>query len=67
MSEKKAWRIVAPHFVAALIVYEGRVVDSAPILAWARNKTWREVRGYLKARGWHGRRLRYENLTAPPR
>ena len=48
------WRIVAPHFVAGLIVDHGRVAQAAPILRWAEGRRWGNVRRYLKAQGWHG-------------
>ena len=48
------WRIVAPHFVAVVIVERGRVTDSAPILAWTRGRRWRSVRADFRRRGWHG-------------
>lgn len=52
------WRIEAPHFVAGLVVEDGRVVEAAPILGWANGKEWREVRAYCKRNGWHGTPLR---------
>lgn len=46
-------RVVAPHFVAGLIMDEADVCsDAAPILKWAigRERSW--LRGYFKRKGW---------------
>lgn len=51
------WRIVAPHFVAGLLVEDGYVTEAAPILGWATGGQWSKVRSYLKRRGWHGAAL----------
>lgn len=48
------WRITAPHFVAALRVKDGRVVEAANILGWAVGKRWPEVKRYMRRKGWHG-------------
>jgi len=44
----------APHFCCGLRVdgETGRVVDAAPIVKWARGKTWGYVSGYLAKKGY---------------
>lgn len=51
---KTLWRIEAPHYVAAVIVEEGRVVEAADILWWTRGKLWAEVKAYFKRKGYRG-------------
>ena len=56
------WRIVGKHrhlgpFVAGLIVEDGRVVQAAPLLGWAKGKPWAEAKVYLKCKGYHGEPL----------
>ena len=58
MNRGLLWRIVAPHFVAGLVVRDGRVVEAAPILGWARGRPWAGVRSYLAGRKWSGTPLR---------
>ena len=45
-------RITAPHFVAGVVIEDGRVVRAAPIvkymMAW---QTWK-VRRYVERKGW---------------
>lgn len=50
----RMWRIVAPHFVAGLVVEEGLVTETAPILARWRGRRWVEVRARMVELGWHG-------------
>lgn len=46
-------RVVAPHFVAGLdIGVNGRCVEAAPILAWAKGKTEEELRDYFRRKNW---------------
>ena len=46
-------RVVAPHFVAGMdIGVNGRCVEAAPILAWAKGKSEDEVRRYFASKGW---------------
>lgn len=53
MSGAKLVRVVAPHFVAGLdIGVNGKCVEAAPILAWAKGKTEDELRAYFKRKGW---------------
>lgn len=52
-SPAKFVRVVAPHFVAGLdIGVNGKCVEAAPILAWAKGKTEDELRAYFKKKGW---------------
>lgn len=46
------YRILAPHFVAAVIVSGDVVMQSAPILRWAVGRYWQEVRDYCQKKGW---------------
>lgn len=47
------YRIVAPHFVAALVVDSNMViVKSAPILSWARGKSLHTVQDYFEKKSW---------------
>lgn len=45
-------RIVAPHFVAGLIMEQDVCVQAAPILAWAIGKGTVELRQYFRRKGW---------------
>lgn len=45
-------RIEAPHFVAGIIVIDGKCVRPAPILKWTRGKDVETVRAYCERRGW---------------
>jgi hypothetical protein len=45
-------RVVAPHFVAGLIVQDDRCTEAAPILAWAIGKGAGELRVYFARKGW---------------
>jgi len=45
-------RIVAPHFVAGLVIRDDKCVEAAPILAWAVGKRRRQLSDYFKRRGW---------------
>lgn len=51
------WRIVAPHFVAGLIVRDGFVVEAAPIIGWADGRPWPYLKTYMQRKGWHGEPL----------
>ncbi len=53
MAEPKFVRVVAPHFVAGLdIGVNGKCVEAAPILAWAKGKSEEELRTYFRRKGW---------------
>lgn len=45
-------RVVAPHFVAGLVVVDGRCCEAAPILRWAIGKSTEELRRYFTHKGW---------------
>lgn len=47
-----AYRIVAPHFVAGLVLAGDLVVQAAPVLSWALLKDFAFVRDYCAKRGW---------------
>jgi len=46
------YRIVSPHFAAAVIVSSDMVLQSAPILAWSVGGTWGRLRSYAERKGW---------------
>ncbi len=41
------YRVVAPHYVAGLVVRNFFVVEAAPILRWTIGKRWSQVQIYL--------------------
>jgi hypothetical protein len=45
-------RVVAPHFVAGMLVDGDRVVRAAPILKWAIGKNRDFLRTYFRNKGW---------------
>ena len=45
-------RVVAPHFVAGLVVEGDRCVDAAPILRWAIGRDRDGLRAYFARKGW---------------
>lgn len=45
-------RVVAPHFVAGLMMHRDRCVQAAPILRWAERKPWYQIKQYLERRRW---------------
>lgn len=45
-------RVVAPHFVAGLIMTAGRCTEAAPILKYAIGKERDELRRYFTSKGW---------------
>lgn len=51
-------RVVAPHFVAGLIVdrYD-RVVEAAPIVRYMRGWDGNKVRAYVQGKGWRASRV----------
>jgi len=55
-------RVVAPHFVAGLIIKNGYCTEAAPILRWAVGKASDELRQYFKSRQWRASIIRW-NLT----
>jgi hypothetical protein len=51
MHGKVLYRVVAPSFVAGLLVEGEQVVQAAPILRWAIGKQLAEVRRRVEERG----------------
>ena len=45
-------RVVAPHFVAGIILRDGIAVETAPILKWAMGKSRSELCDYFAKKGW---------------
>jgi len=45
-------RVVAPHFVAGLIMNGDLCGQAAPILRWAVGKSRAELRAYFERKGW---------------
>jgi len=46
-------QVTTPHYCAGFVVEGGVVVRSAPILAWTRGKSLRQVLFVLRKRGAH--------------
>lgn len=45
-------RVVAPHFVAGLIIVDGWCTEAAPKLKWAIGKDRDGLRAYFARKGW---------------
>lgn len=45
-------RIEAPHFVAGLVVEDGQVYESAPVIKYMRGWTQEKVINYCRVKGW---------------
>lgn len=45
-------RVVAPHFVAGLIIENDICTEAAPILQWAKGWTRDRLRDYFSKKGW---------------
>ena len=45
-------RVVAPHFVAGLVIENDRCIQTAPILSWAIGQMADDLRRYFEAKGW---------------
>ena len=45
-------RIVAPHFVAGIVVHDGRVTEAAPIVRYMVGWSPRRVLAYVDRKGW---------------
>jgi hypothetical protein len=45
-------RVVAPHFVAGLMMTGDVCTEAAPILKWAIGKTRADLRQYFTKKGW---------------
>lgn len=53
-------RVEAPHFVAALIIFDGKCVAAAPILRWAKGKGVDWLRAYFEQKGWKAYEVKHE-------
>ena len=54
----RLYRIVAPHFVAGVIVsHTGTIIEAAPILSYARRRPIEWLAAYVAKRGWHMREV----------
>jgi hypothetical protein len=53
-------RVEAPHFVAALVLVDGRCIEAAPILKWAVLKREAQLVEYFNRKGW-----KHEEIKAP--
>lgn len=56
-------RIVAPHFVAGIIMSGDRCIRAAPILAWATGRDAAYLRAYFHDKGWEASILPEKELT----
>lgn len=56
-------RIVAPHFVAGIIMSGDRCIRAAPILGWAVGRDTTDLRAYFRAKGWESSILPEKELT----
>ena len=46
-------RVTAPHFVAALVIYRGEIVDCAPVLRkWVGLRGAAEALDFFRRKGW---------------
>lgn len=50
-------RVVAPHFVAGIVIDQGEVVYAAPILKWMVGMRGREVATHCARKSWEVRRV----------
>lgn len=48
-------RVVAPHFVAGMVMNGDTCTEAAPILRWAIGKRRGFLSGYFRNKGWEGR------------
>jgi hypothetical protein len=53
MLDGMLYRVIAPHFVAGIIVaQDGVIVFAAPILQWAGNWAFAGFKSYCARKGW---------------
>ncbi len=45
-------RVVAPHFVAGLVVEDGKVTEAAPILRYTLGWPQQKASRYFRSKGW---------------
>lgn len=58
MKTERLIRVVAPHFVAALVTVDGLCTEAAPILKWAVGKGEDWLRAYFAQKGWKAHEVR---------
>ena len=46
------YRIIAPHFVAAIIEDAGTVLQAPPVIGWTVGRDFPGVRDYFQQHGW---------------
>jgi hypothetical protein len=63
MPEETLVRVVAPHFVAAFVMVNGRCTEAAPILAWAIGRDADELRRYFLRKKWGAMILNRPGVT----
>ena len=46
--------ISAPHFTAGVVLWDGKVIEAAPIIGYMKKQKWTRdrVRSYCKEKGW---------------
>lgn len=52
MAYSELYQVSAPHFCAGIVTIAGRIVEAAPVLAWAKGMTLFEFERYCKRKGW---------------
>jgi hypothetical protein len=50
-------RVVAPHFVAGLVLADDRCAHAAPILRWCIGKSWSSLAAYFVGKHWSAERF----------
>ncbi len=45
-------QIAAPHFHAGIVLWDGKVIEAAPIIGYMKKWSRDRVRDYCKAKGW---------------
>ncbi len=50
-------RVVAPHFVAGMLMTDNIVTEAAPILKWALGKHRDDLRQYFLRKGWEAHEI----------
>jgi len=58
MSEETLVRVTAPHFVAGIVIRDGKCVEAAPILRWCLHRKVATLRADFKVRGWSASQLK---------
>lgn len=49
---RDTYRVSAPHFVAGVVVYNGLIINAAPILKWCIGNRLSYFRGYCDKKKW---------------